>query len=548
MEYRINKFIELKLEIGKTVIYIDKKPFTQCKGVFIEIPVESDSLDIGTLSMDELSEKYKQQITHNISPETIFWAHCSNMQVWVEHGYDTSLLHSNIAFPLLKRLIQVGDIKAKQIFKEEIGKRFASGHLPTIQYLEEVNLLELLSEEERNIIFKEMKKKLLADKDVEQVLKVLVYLEEIGFPQAIGTIRHLIKKGVRNNDKLYSKLLSSEYYTQYFDNLDIYDCLIDGDTLAGLNHYVIGDLELQAEFNPENGSGFSIEGNQITGIILWGYLPDTFPEEILGLKSLKNLDISSETLHSLPENIDKMKSLERLILERNHLTTLTSAIGNLPSLKVLNLDVNKLSILPNSIRNLKNLEVLSIMSNDIIKLPKGIGDLKSLKILNLSSNELTELPDSIENLNNLQELNLNGNKFSIFPEVITRLKSLKKLDMEHNNLDILPESIGNLKSLNELVLGNNKFEVLPNSIGKLNLLKVFSISYSELKKLPRSIGNLESLEKFFLSEHKIESLPKSINNLKSLKELNVRSNRIKNSQILFSSLKDLKSKKIKIYK
>lgn len=66
MEYRINKFIELKLENGKTVIYIDNEPFILCKGIFIEIPVENEHLDVETYSIDELSEKSKQHFTVSI--------------------------------------------------------------------------------------------------------------------------------------------------------------------------------------------------------------------------------------------------------------------------------------------------------------------------------------------------------------------------------------------------------------------------------------------------------------------------------------------------
>jgi len=271
MEYRINKFIELKLESDKTVIYIASKPFIMCKGVFIEIPAEKVYLDIEAYHIDELSEKSEQHFKYNIPSETIFWTHCSNMQAWAEHGYDTSLLHSNLAFPLLRRLIEAGDIKAKQIFKEEIGKKFSSGYLPTIQYLEEeMYLTDLLNENELNIIFKELKKKLLNDNDVEQMLKVLNYLVQIDFPQAIEAIKHLIKKGVRNNDNTYSRIISNEYYSQYFNNSEIYECLIDGHVLAELNHFVDGDLELRAELNTVLRSGFSIKGNQITGIILWG--------------------------------------------------------------------------------------------------------------------------------------------------------------------------------------------------------------------------------------------------------------------------------------
>jgi hypothetical protein len=45
----------------------------------------------------------------NIPPEIRFWAHCSNLETWGENNYDTRLIHSNLAFPLLKKLTEAGD-------------------------------------------------------------------------------------------------------------------------------------------------------------------------------------------------------------------------------------------------------------------------------------------------------------------------------------------------------------------------------------------------------------------------------------------------------
>ncbi|GAH27524.1 unnamed protein product, partial [marine sediment metagenome] len=64
-----------------------------------------------------------------ITPEQEFWAHCSNLQTWAEHHYDTRLLHSNISFPLLRRLTEAGDPVAKQFFKDEIAERIKLGVL-----------------------------------------------------------------------------------------------------------------------------------------------------------------------------------------------------------------------------------------------------------------------------------------------------------------------------------------------------------------------------------------------------------------------------------
>ncbi len=104
-------------------------------------------------SIDEAKRNYMQSFI-NISPEIEFWAHCSNLQAWVENEYDATLLHSNIAFPLLKKLGEVGDLKAKKIFKEQIAKRFISGFFPTMLYLLKEGYLEYLcGEEVQTIIY-----------------------------------------------------------------------------------------------------------------------------------------------------------------------------------------------------------------------------------------------------------------------------------------------------------------------------------------------------------------------------------------------------------
>ncbi|MFW9973558.1 MAG: hypothetical protein ACFFDF_25485, partial [Candidatus Odinarchaeota archaeon] len=72
---------------------------------------------------------------HDITPEQEFWGHCSNIQAWVEHGYDTRILMSNISFPLLRELVKAGDPEARKVFKEEIALRLESGYPSVVQYL-----------------------------------------------------------------------------------------------------------------------------------------------------------------------------------------------------------------------------------------------------------------------------------------------------------------------------------------------------------------------------------------------------------------------------
>ncbi len=159
-EFKINDYISLKLESKKTVIYVAGEPFKQCKFLLLNIPIdeiksfdEIESIDEAAEKLDRSMESKREQI--KIPPETEFWGHCSNLQVWVENDYNTRLLYSNLAFPLLKKLTEAGDPAAKRVFKEEIAKRFASGYIPVITYLAKKGYLNYLNKEEISTLFKE---------------------------------------------------------------------------------------------------------------------------------------------------------------------------------------------------------------------------------------------------------------------------------------------------------------------------------------------------------------------------------------------------------
>ena len=152
-EFNANKYILLRLEGKFTVIHVNGKRFINCKRLIIVIPETNIEKYEGIESIDEVSdlsdhylidnEMYKEEngklhfspYSYDIPPETEFWGHCSNIQAWVEHDYDTRILHSNLAFPLLKELTKAGDPMAKRVYKEEIAKRISSGYYTTINYL-----------------------------------------------------------------------------------------------------------------------------------------------------------------------------------------------------------------------------------------------------------------------------------------------------------------------------------------------------------------------------------------------------------------------------
>ncbi len=149
MELKINNNITLKLENEVTNIYLKGELFKQCKYILRRMSTKDlDELDkipsidsFAELTADKISETldnslegYEPKFT-DLPPVTRFQAHASNIQAWAENNYNTNLLHSNLAFPLLKRLWQIGDLIALEVFKEEIIKRFKEGYLNTVLFL-----------------------------------------------------------------------------------------------------------------------------------------------------------------------------------------------------------------------------------------------------------------------------------------------------------------------------------------------------------------------------------------------------------------------------
>ncbi|MBY8992306.1 MAG: hypothetical protein KGD58_16290 [Candidatus Lokiarchaeota archaeon] len=150
----------LKLEGQETFVYIQEVKFIQCKYLLLTIPeaninyfAEIKSIDEAADLLDKSLEpepdsQHQLQRNDTIPPEVEFWGHCSNLQAWTEMNYDTRLLHSNIAFPLLKKLTDVGDPKAKKVFKDEIGKKISGTHISPILFLVAEGYLDYLTEEE----------------------------------------------------------------------------------------------------------------------------------------------------------------------------------------------------------------------------------------------------------------------------------------------------------------------------------------------------------------------------------------------------------------
>ncbi len=163
LKYKINKFLDLRFENGKTNIYVNNELFRHCKYILLNISngnsqyfTEINSIDdaVGILNG---SFEFLEGEFEIITPEMEFWAHCSNIQAWYENNYNTYLIHSNLAFPLLKELAKAGDLTARKIFKEEVAKRFESNNITVIQFLLFSGYLNNLNKHELEIVLEQTK-------------------------------------------------------------------------------------------------------------------------------------------------------------------------------------------------------------------------------------------------------------------------------------------------------------------------------------------------------------------------------------------------------
>lgn len=385
--FKVNEFISLKLGRGTTNIYVKGELFRQCKFLLLTIPTNDDLEDINSIdeaseyldySLDpdtEYVEPEKQEIIEGIGPETEFWAHCSNLQTWAEYNYDTRLLHRNLAFPLLKKLTEEGDLIAKKKFKEEIGKRYFTGVESVQTYLEEEGYMKYLSKEE----FRSF---------INSGADVINEIEDIiGTDLKITTLHENLANVFIKNGEIIGLELS------HLNLKRIPDCI------QRLSH-----LEI-----------LNLVDNELKEI----------PEWIGELNTLKKLIAVNNKIKKIPESIGKLESLEFLDLAVNELEQLPESIGNLSSLNKLTLYTNRIKCLPRSIGNLKSMKTLLIGHNLLESLPESIGNLTELQTLKLGDNPIKDLPVSISRIPSLKKISIRDTSIKKENKILDELKKKK---------------------------------------------------------------------------------------------------------------------------
>ncbi len=588
-EFKINEYITLKLEGDITKIYIAGKEFQQCKKLMLSIPT-SDPRSQSHLSMDEAKEYFGDPETsgvrYKIEPEQEFWGHVSNIQVWVECDYDTRILVSELSFPILKELSDLGDPIAKKALIKEIKSRFLSNFFPVQKFLMNEGYLNLLSKEDfeeiigkinlssasfemlaffknkANInIAKYVKKaiikyinggnyseyfikpelKKLPKEDIEFIVRniklknitpeLLIFLKGITDYFKDDLTKEIISDKIIN---LQIDTLTLRKFLKYFTNLNEFKAIYDKFRLKIVhtkesrtyNIYTLDNLllnHLLSFINP-----FSEVYKQILiSNFLNGYPSEA--EYIIRENFLDNLD-ENQIIH-LIRNYNYSKLLP----------------GELPSSSPPNL----LSAFRGYIRKKWDNKVLNILYETLDHQARGfiiINNSKLVRQTRLYDGEKENIGFNINNdrITNIKSLlGLRNHKYIEFLELdynkinditgIEILNNLKILHLNGNYLEKL-EPISSLYSLKELELERNLIaDISPlknlTQLEKLNLNENKIANISPLKNLI----NLKSLN---IEKNNIFEIS-SINSLKNLKFLHLKDNKISDIYAL-SNLNNLR--------
>ncbi|MFW9988160.1 MAG: leucine-rich repeat domain-containing protein [Candidatus Odinarchaeota archaeon] len=404
-EFKINEYLKLKLESGRTNIYIKGRIFQQCMYLLLNIPVnriedydEIESIDEAAEKLDRSMEGNHHHPFRSISPEEEFQGHCSNIQAWTENGYDTRILHRNLAFPLLKRLTEVGDPMARKVFSEEIAIRLASKHPTVTQYLTQNGYLKYLSSDEFESIIEDINPNVLND-----IINELERLFQQNHDRnIIDSINYIINRLIGNFGIEHISLLTSKILKNIPDNFrkvfvkNVYNIL-----RSRSNFPLIKYINKHFKFFND----FKFEYNFVK-----------YEDRIVGLFKNALIFLNNQNIQKISE-LDmingKFEDVKELDLSNNQITDL-KGIELFPNIRILKLNSNKLAKIEGN-EKLKNLEILYLRNNQIVEI-KNLKRFSNLKLIDLSDNPtITQIPESLNDLENLETIrlwNCNVNKFS----------------------------------------------------------------------------------------------------------------------------------------
>lgn len=112
-EFVINGHVSVVMaRNGRVYTAVDGKPIVLCAHALLDVPQKGDE---DAYSMDDVLTKLDTYTSNDVDAGTEFVAHSSNVQAWVESGYDPRLIDSRIAVPVLKAVSRSDDAAASRL-------------------------------------------------------------------------------------------------------------------------------------------------------------------------------------------------------------------------------------------------------------------------------------------------------------------------------------------------------------------------------------------------------------------------------------------------
>jgi len=447
-EFMINQYLKLKLQGGRTNIFVKNRLFRQCMYLLINIPVNKIEDYDEIKSIDEAAAKLDRSMERNhrkVPPETEFWGHCSNIQAWADNEYDTRILHRNLAFPLLKALVDAGDPVAKKKFKEEIAIRYATGHPTVIRFLTQNGYLYYLTEDE----FESM----LIDIDFPSIdeysRKIIPFLKNIEDHESIKQIKQhttafvnrfrfkykyliLLKAVEKVPDPLRQRLVEV-LYNKYKNNRSF-------PILRFLNKAQVNfnNLELKIISYKERLVGIIIDSK----INLKNKMIENV-EDIKGFdefwEEIEEIDLSNNRITKI-RGFDKLKNLKKLYLKNNYIERI-EGIEKLSNLELLDFSGNiNIEEIPDSLNTLIHLKTLKLTGCRIKKFSKSVSQFFWMGQNFRYYTEYTDDDIKYYERNYISKVGINGRLYKIFVKWLFKLRnSMKELRFKYKDINIFEE-------------------------------------------------------------------------------------------------------------
>ncbi len=588
-EFKVNDYIKLKLENKKTILYVAGERYRQCTNLKLKVPIDKISTFKEIKSIDELTEKYdlskyrySKDYKYTLTPEEEFWGYCSNLQVWNEHDYDTRLLHRFYAFPLLKKLYELGDPKAKSVFKKEIIKRFQEGHKLTSVYLAEYGYLRLFTLEELDKLFHEYINNDKIKKDIVVIGQFSFYnvepareelkksLENVLVNESFRPIycthiqnwfKQLTRQELENLFNIYQnqvKIPKNNTILRLFKNLGFTEAVHslksliinrfsngketedDYYRLAEIsNNFTVEELKkiiLNVDYSKYDFYSHYLFHSKLKEFVKSGdknaekVLVDAVIKRfILGNQKERFFLIGNKFVNFIP--IEKRKE----ILNEHNFSILTS----LSSTRILEYGINYTK------GTIKNNE--DFLTEEFNKAMKGNLEAIIPKLLKsdslIVSNEFRFVHKKYRKENHWY--NFDYYKSSIYegthPSILLQDGKIIGFDLENCNYDTFPTELLNFAdTLKTLKLGWNRFKFFPRELVTFKSIEWLSLGRNYLTTVHKSIENIKTLKILDLSVNHLRSLPIEITSLPKLEYIDLTGNSFKALPPYITKLKPLK--------